>query len=180
MLTFPRLLEFFPLVLNSALTKMGAASNDGLIQRTLHPPKIPRKSLAGPSKAGSLSASSADHGGVSPVVPRSQQQALTNPSSSSSQHGWKRRSKGKTPFQGSPADPAAPKVNEKGPGKSCPDGISPLLRVGVVYRCTGGTGSQLKRAPGCLSVLRDGYRIPFLDSPPPLSRTPISFPTHRA
>ena len=31
-----------------------------------------------------------------------------------------------------------------------------------------------------LSVLRDGYRIPFLDSPPPLSRTPISFPTYRA
>ena len=31
-----------------------------------------------------------------------------------------------------------------------------------------------------LSVLRDGYRIPFLDSPPPLSHTPTSFPTYRA
>ena len=31
-----------------------------------------------------------------------------------------------------------------------------------------------------LSVLRDGYRIPFLDSPPPLFHTPISFPTYRA
>ena len=31
-----------------------------------------------------------------------------------------------------------------------------------------------------LSVLRDGYRIPFLDSPPPLSRYPVSFPTYRA
>ena len=31
-----------------------------------------------------------------------------------------------------------------------------------------------------LSVLRDGYRIPFLDSPPPLSRSAISFSTYRA
>ena len=31
-----------------------------------------------------------------------------------------------------------------------------------------------------LSVLRDRYHIPFLDSPPHLSRTPISFPTYRA
>ena len=31
-----------------------------------------------------------------------------------------------------------------------------------------------------LSVLWYFYRIPFLDSPPPLSRTPISFPKYRA
>ena len=31
-----------------------------------------------------------------------------------------------------------------------------------------------------MTVLRDGYRVPFLDSPPPLSRTPVSFPTCRA
>ena len=31
-----------------------------------------------------------------------------------------------------------------------------------------------------LSVLRDGYRIPFLDSPPPLAHTLISFPTYRS
>ena len=31
-----------------------------------------------------------------------------------------------------------------------------------------------------LSVLRDSYRIPFKDSPPPLARTPIWFPTYRA
>ena len=29
-------------------------------------------------------------------------------------------------------------------------------------------------------VLRDGYRVPFKDSPPPLARTPVSFPTYRA
>ena len=63
-------------LLDSALTKMYVASNNALVQQTLHPSKIPRKSSSGPS--------SADHGGVSPVVPRSQQQALTAPSSSSS------------------------------------------------------------------------------------------------
>ena len=76
-------------LLDSALTKMRAASNDALVQWTLHPGKIPRKSSAGPSKAGSSSASSADLGGVSPVVPRVQQQASTNPSSSSSLRGRK-------------------------------------------------------------------------------------------
>ena len=31
-----------------------------------------------------------------------------------------------------------------------------------------------------VTVLRGGYRVPFTDSPPPLSRTPVSFPTYRA
>ena len=31
-----------------------------------------------------------------------------------------------------------------------------------------------------MTVLWDGYRVPFKDSPPPLSRTPVSFPTYRA
>ena len=31
-----------------------------------------------------------------------------------------------------------------------------------------------------VTVLRDGYRVPLLDSPSPLSRTPVSFPTYRA
>ena len=31
-----------------------------------------------------------------------------------------------------------------------------------------------------MTVLRDGYRVPFKDSLPPLARTPVSFPTYRA
>ena len=115
-------------LLDSALTKMRPTSNDALVQRTLHPPKIPRKSSFGPSKAGSSSVSSADCGGVSPVVPRSQQQASTAPSSSSTQQGWKWRGrKGKAPFL---AAPTAPVANEKGPGKSPLDRVLPLLQVG--------------------------------------------------
>ena len=44
-------------LLDSALHKMHAASNDALVHRTLHQPKIPRISSAGPSKAGSSSTS---------------------------------------------------------------------------------------------------------------------------
>ena len=86
-------------LLDSALNKMRVASNNALVQRTLHPPKIPRKSSSGPSKAGSLSAPSPDCGGASPVVPQSQKQASTAPSSSSTQQGRKRLGrKGKAPF----------------------------------------------------------------------------------
>ena len=86
-------------LLNSALTKMRAASNDALIQRILHSPKIPRKSSAGLVKAESSSASSADRGGTSPVVPWSQNQTSTALSSSSTQQGQNRRErKGKAPF----------------------------------------------------------------------------------
>ena len=31
-----------------------------------------------------------------------------------------------------------------------------------------------------MTVLWDGYRVPFKDSPPPLSRTPVSFPTYQS
>ena len=31
-----------------------------------------------------------------------------------------------------------------------------------------------------MSVLRDGYQVPFKDSPPPLSSTPVLYPTYRA
>ena len=31
-----------------------------------------------------------------------------------------------------------------------------------------------------MTVLQDGYSVPFKDSPPPLSRTPVSFPTYRS
>ena len=38
-------------LLESALVKICTASNDALVQKTLHPPKIPRKSSGGPSQS---------------------------------------------------------------------------------------------------------------------------------
>ena len=86
-------------LLESGLVKMRAASNDALVQKTLHPPKIPKKSSAGSVKAASSSASSADCGGTSPVVPRSQKptQVASSPSPPQQGRKWKGR-KGKTPF----------------------------------------------------------------------------------
>ena len=157
-------------LLDSALTKMRAASNDALVQRTLHPPKIPRKSSCGPSKAGSSSASSADRGGVSFMVPRSQQQ--TSMATSSSQPGRKKKGrKGKAPFSA---------ANKKGPRKGPHDRVSPLLRVGGLSVGALGHWQTIGADSWVLSILRDDYRIPFLDSPPPLSCTPISFPTYWA
>ena len=105
-------------LLDSALTKMRAASNDALVQRMLHPPKIPRKSLSGPSKVGSSSASSADRGGVSPVVPWLRLQTLMAPSSSSSQQGRKKRGrKGKVPFSAASGGSGCSGGKRKGAGK---------------------------------------------------------------
>ena len=138
------------------LDKMSDASNDALVQKTLHPPKIPRKFSTGPVRAGSTSASSADRGSTSPVVPRSQKQAQTA-SSSSTQQGGKRKGR-------------------KGP----PNRVSRPLRVGDCLSVHWRHWQAIGAESWVLSVLRDGYRITFLDSPPPLACTPISFPTHRS
>ena len=42
------------------------------------------------------------------------------------------------------------------------------------------SGQAIGAESWVVTVLRDGYRVPFLDSPPPLSCTPVSFPTYRA
>ena len=83
----------------SALERMCVASNDALVQKTLHPPRIPRKSSLAPVKAASSSASSADHGGTSPVVPQSQKLTQMASSSSAPQQVRKQNGrKGKAPF----------------------------------------------------------------------------------
>ena len=83
------------------------------------------------------------------------------------------------PFRGPRAAPVAQEVNEKGPGKSS-DGVTPLLRVGGCLSAHWRRWQSIAESSWVLSVLRDGYRIPFLDSPPPLSRYPVSFPTYQA
>ena len=56
----PERVSLFPSpLLDSALTKMRAAANDVLVQRTLHPPRIPRKPAAAGGSAGSSSTGSA-------------------------------------------------------------------------------------------------------------------------
>ena len=87
--------------------------------------------------------------------------------------------KARHPFRGPPAALAAPVANERVPGRSPPDGVLPLLRVGGCLSAHWTHWQTIGADTWVLSVLRDGYRIPFQDSPPLLSHTPISFPTYR-
>ena len=63
--------------------------------------------------------------------------------------GSRRVSRVRRPFRLPPAAPASPVATEKGPGKSPPDRVLPLLRVEVVCRHIGGTGRQMEQIPGC-------------------------------
>ena len=84
------------------------------------------------------------------------------------------------PLRGPPAAPVALEASDRVPGKSPPDRVLPLLRVGVCLSVHWRHWQTIGAESWVLSVLRDGYRIPFKDSTPPLAHTPISFPTYRA
>ena len=84
------------------------------------------------------------------------------------------------PFPHPPEAPATPGVKVKEPGKSRPDGTTLPLKVGGCLAPHWRWWQAIGAETWVVTVLRDGYRVPFLDSPPPLSPTPVSFPMYRA
>ena len=84
------------------------------------------------------------------------------------------------PFRRPPAAPAAPVACERGLEKSPPYWFPPLLLVGECLSAHWRHWKAIGADSWLLSILRDGYRIPFKDSPPPLARTMILFPTYWA
>ena len=84
------------------------------------------------------------------------------------------------PFPLPPEAPAALEEKVKEPERSRPDGTSLPLRVGGCLAPHWRRWQAIGAESWVVTVLRDGYRVPFTDSPPPLSRTPVSFPTYRA
>ena len=174
----PETVALFPSpLLDSALTKVSAAANDAFVQRTLHPARIPRKPAAVGGSAGSLASGSgqASSSGARPA------QKQTSSSSPSGQSGKKRKNrKGKAPFSSSSGGSGRSGVKVKEPGKSQPDGTTLPLRVGGCLAPHWRRWQAIGSETWVVTVLRDGYCVPFLDSPPPLSRTPVSFPTYRA
>ena len=66
------------------------------------------------------------------------------------------------------------------PGRSQPDGVTLPVRVGGCLSSHWRNWQDIGAETWVVTVLRDGYRVPFKDSPPPLARTPVSFPTYRA
>ena len=101
-------------LLDSALLKMRAAASDALVQRTLHPPRIPRK----PVTAGQGSGSSASRSGQASTSGAAQAQKQSAPSSSSGQSGQgKKKGKGKAPFSSSSRGSGRSGGKGKGAGK---------------------------------------------------------------
>ena len=101
-------------LLDSALLKMRAAASDALVQRTLHPPRIPRK----PVTAGQGSGSSASRLGQASTSGAAQAQKQSAPSSSSGQSGQgKKKGKGKAPFSSSSRGSGRSGGKGKGAGK---------------------------------------------------------------
>ena len=72
--------------------------------------------------------------------------------------------------------PAALEEKVKEPERIQPDGTSLPLRVGGCLAPHWRRWQAIGEESWVVTVLRDGYRVPFKDSPPPLSRTPVSFP----
>ena len=85
-------------LLDSALPKMRAAANDALVQRTLHPPRIPWKPAAAGGSAGS-SACGSGQASSSRACPAQKQTSSSSPSSQSVKK--KKNRKGKAPFSSS-------------------------------------------------------------------------------
>ena len=112
----PEMVALFPSpLLDLALTKMRAAANDALVQRTLHPPRIPRKPAAGGGSARSSSAGSAQASSSGASHPAQKQSATSSPSG---QSGKKRKNrKGKAPFSSSSGGSGLSGGKGKGAGK---------------------------------------------------------------
>ena len=91
-----------------------------------------------------------------------------------------RNARVRLPFLLPPEAPAALGVKAKAPGKSRPDGTTLPLRVGGCLAPHWRRWQAIGVETWVVTVLRDGYCVPFLDLPPPLSRTPVSFPTYWA
>ena len=111
----PQSAAIFPnALLDSALLKMRAAASDALVQRTLHPPRIPRK----PASAGQSGGSSTARAGQAGTSGATQTQKQSASSSTSGQSGQgKKKGKGKAPFSFSSRGSGRSGGKGKGAGK---------------------------------------------------------------
>ena len=148
---------------------MRAAANNALVQRTLHPPRIPRKPAAAGQSAGSSASGSGQSGssGARPV----QKQALS--SSTSGQSGKKGKSrKGKAPFSSSSGGSSRSGGKGKGAGKKS------TLRFDLPREGRGLPGTTLEAVAGNRSGVLGSDRSPgrLPCSLQGLSSSPFSHP----
>ena len=111
----PQSAAIFPhALLDSALLKMRAAASDALVQRTLHPPRIPRK----PAASGQASGSTTARSGQASTSGAAQTPKQSASSSSFGQSGQgKKKGRGKAPFSFSSRGSGRSGGKGKGAGK---------------------------------------------------------------
>ena len=109
---------FPPTLLDTALSKTRAASNDTLVHKALHPPRILKRQPQGQNRSSPAAATPADRSGVSHLVPRQRQASRGNSSTTSSSGGnHSKPRKGKKPFRHSSGRPGNARSGGKGSGK---------------------------------------------------------------
>ena len=163
-------------LLDSALLKMRAAASDALVQRTLHPPRFLGNLRRLVSQADPRLLLLARRAPL--VLARLRSSHLVLLPRVSLARG-RRKVKARLPFPLPPEASAALEEKVKAPGKNQPDGVTLPVRVGGCLAQHWRQWQAVGAETWVVTVLRDGYRILFKDSPPPLSRTPVSFPTYR-
>ena len=90
-----------------------------------------------------------------------------------------RDARGNDPFPRPPGIPAAPVVNEKDPENALLDVFATPSHVGGCLSLHLEAVADNRAEPWVVSVLRDGYCIPFQDPLPPLARSLVLFPMYR-
>ena len=114
--SLPETASIFPHpLLDSALLKMRAAASEALVQRPLHPPRIPRKPAATGQSGGSLTTARSGQAGTSGASQAQKQSASSSPSGQSGQR--KKKGKGKAPFSSSSRGSGRSGGKGKGAGK---------------------------------------------------------------
>ena len=106
----PETASIFP----HALLKMRSAASDALVQRTLHPPRIPRKPVTA-GQSGGCSTAGSGQAGSSGACPAQKQSSSSSPSGQSGQR--KKKGKGKAPFSSSSRASGQSGGKGKGAGK---------------------------------------------------------------
>ena len=166
-------------LLDTALNKARTASNDALVHKALHPARIPKRPAQGSGRSNSTNRS-ADTSGRSLLTPvNSSHCAQTAKRTLRLRTGTTGTATIAAPFPDPPAVPAIPVARAKGPENIQTDSHAPSGRVGGCLAHHWRQWSAIGADPWVVSVLRDGYRIPLADLPPPLATSPARFPTYR-
>ena len=163
---------FSQTLLDMALSKTRAASNDALVHKALHPPRIPKRQQQQQSRASSASIdpgsppsfpASNKLSGATPRLPPRQEATAIGPE------------RAKSLFATTWAEPATQGAAVKAQASVRTDQVPTPIRVGSCLSLHWRQWQAIGANQWVVSVLRDGYRIPFqhqLSLPPPPQPTP--------